>query len=102
MTESHLSDRFGREFRDYYSLLGIPWSASLPEVEAAYRRAVAMNRPDRFSHDPLRHRQAQQLVQTLNEGMTLLRDPAARYEYNRRFRSEMPLRARLEMSARAV
>jgi hypothetical protein len=51
---------------DCFAVLGLAPTASPLEVKKAYRRLVARWHPDRFTHDPVRQRLAQERLKEIN------------------------------------
>jgi len=62
---------------NYYSLLGLAPTATLPEIKSAYRAAIAKYHPD-VNPAP----NAESLTKILNEAWSILQDPAKRAEYD--------------------
>ena len=69
---------------DYYSVLGIPHSATDPEIRAAYIRLVKLSHPDRLgtSPDPSAWRAANERLAQFNEAFFVLGDPLRRKQYD--------------------
>jgi curved DNA-binding protein CbpA len=75
---------------DYYSILGVPKTASAREIREAYLRLAREQHPDRF-RDPDKRNQAEQRFQLVNESFNHLRDEKLRREYDKSLeRKAMP------------
>jgi curved DNA-binding protein CbpA len=75
---------------DYYSILGIPKTASPSEIRTAYLRLAREKHPDRF-RDPAERADAEQRFQLINESFNHLRDEKLRREYDKSLeRKSMP------------
>ena len=75
---------------DYYSILGIPKTASQSEIRTAYLRLAREQHPDRF-REPAERDQAEQRFQLVNESFNHLRDEKLRREYDKSLeRKSMP------------
>jgi curved DNA-binding protein CbpA len=75
---------------DYYSILGVPKTASKREIREAYLRLAREQHPDRF-RDPGKREQAEQRFQLVNESFNHLRDEKLRREYDKSLeRKAMP------------
>lgn len=66
---------------DYYSILGVPRTASQAQIKEAYLKLARENHPDRFS-DPDKRSRASQTIQGINESYNHLRDEKLRREYD--------------------
>lgn len=66
-----------REYKDYYNILGIPESASDPEIKKAYRKLALEYHPDHNRNDP----QCEEKFKEISEAYGVLMDPAKRREY---------------------
>lgn len=66
---------------DYYSILGVPKTASLADIKTAYLKLAREKHPDRFK-DPAERDQAAQRFQLVNEAFNLLRDEQRRRKYD--------------------
>jgi molecular chaperone DnaJ len=71
--------------RDYYTVLGVPRSASAEELRAAYRRQVKLTHPD-VSGANTTHQ-----FQQLQEAWGVLSDPVQRREYDARRKRARPI-----------
>lgn len=67
---------------DYYSVLGIPKTASASEVRRAYLKLARNNHPDRFT-DPAERAEADRRFQLITEAFNTLRDEKLRQDYDR-------------------
>lgn len=68
---------------NFYELLDVPPSASIDQIEAAYRLRAKEFHPDHNGHDPL----ASERTRILNEAFETLRDPRQRAAYDKRMRN---------------
>jgi tetratricopeptide (TPR) repeat protein len=72
----------------YYELLGLKIGASEEEIKGAYRDLAKVWHPDRFAHDPLLQRKAEEKLKEINEAYQkiqhYLNNP---YEYHQSFES---------------
>jgi DnaJ-class molecular chaperone len=66
------------EYRDYYSVLGVPRTASQAEIKKAFRRLAREYHPDRRPGD----RSAEQRFKDVNEANEVLSDPGKRGRYD--------------------
>jgi len=66
---------------DYYSILGVPKTATLAQIKEAYLRLARENHPDRFQ-DPEKRSRAAGTIQAINESYNHLRDQKLRREYD--------------------
>ncbi|HUL79730.1 MAG TPA: DnaJ domain-containing protein [Vicinamibacteria bacterium] len=66
---------------DYYQLLGVPPSASVPEIRQAYLRLARERHPDRFS-DAAEKQRAQVALQDITTAFNTLVHPDRRREYD--------------------
>jgi curved DNA-binding protein CbpA len=73
---------------DYYSILGVPKTASAREIREAYLRLAREQHPDRF-RDPDKRNQAEQRFQLVNESFNHLRDEKLRREYDKSLERKM-------------
>ena len=69
---------------DYYTLFGLARDATPQEIEAAYRRVVALIHPDRYQRDPIRRGKAEEKMRQANAAIQILRDPEERARYDAR------------------
>ena len=67
---------------DYYSILGVPRTATLAQIKEAYLRLARESHPDRFK-DPTEREEAARRFEEISECYNVLRDDAARREYDR-------------------
>lgn len=67
------------EFIDYYKLLGLDKSASIPEVKKAYRKLARKYHPDLNPND----KEAQAKFQQINEAHAVLSDPEKKKKYDK-------------------
>src|SRR5690625_315766 len=65
-------------FKDYYSILGVPKTATRQEIRSAFRKAAAANHPDRNPDDP----EAEERFKEINEAYTVLNDEEKRRFYD--------------------
>jgi curved DNA-binding protein CbpA len=66
---------------DYYSILGVPKTATQAQIKEAYLKLARENHPDRFQ-DPEKRSQAAETIQAINESYNHLRDEKLRREYD--------------------
>lgn len=66
------------EYRDYYSVLGVPRTANQAEIKKAFRRLAREYHPDRRPGD----RSAEQRFKDVNEANEVLSDPGKRRRYD--------------------
>ena len=66
------------EFKDYYSIVGVPRDATPDDIKRAYRRLARKHHPD-VSNDP----QAEARFKELGEAYEVLKDPVKRAAYDR-------------------
>lgn len=68
---------------DYYTLLGIPDTASLRQIKTAYRKRMKEVHPDLAGgQDPVEKRRREALAKQINEAYEVLSDPALRRRYD--------------------
>lgn len=65
-------------YKDYYSILGVPKTATRKEIRSAFRKAAAASHPDRNPDDP----QAEERFKEINEAYTVLSDEEKRRFYD--------------------
>lgn len=66
-------------FKDYYSTLGVPRTASLDEIKKAHRKLARQHHPDRNPGD----KEAEARFKEIQEAYDVLSDPAKRERYDR-------------------
>ena len=66
---------------DYYSILGVPKTATKAQIKEAYLKVARENHPDRFRDSEKRSRAAE-AIQAINESYNHLRDEKLRREYD--------------------
>jgi curved DNA-binding protein len=66
-------------YKDYYSVLGVPATASAADIKKAYRKLALKFHPDRTRGD----RGAEEKFKDINEANEVLRDPEKRKKYDR-------------------
>jgi curved DNA-binding protein len=67
------------EFQDYYAVLGVPRTATQPEIKKAFRKAAREHHPDRNKGDA----EAERRFKAVNEANAVLSDPDKRALYDR-------------------
>jgi curved DNA-binding protein len=67
------------EFQDYYSVLGVPRTASKADIKKAFRKAAREHHPDRNKGDV----EAERRFKAVNEANAVLSDPDKRALYDR-------------------
>jgi len=72
---------------NFYSILGVPKTASTAEIKKAYLQIARDNHPDRFN-EPAARAEADVRFQQITEAFNLLRDEKARQEYDRSLAKE--------------
>jgi hypothetical protein len=65
--------RANNQIPQHYAILRLPNGSSLQQVKDAYRKLMRDNHPDRFTNDPVRHRQATEVSQKLSRAYMELR-----------------------------
>jgi len=68
--------------KDYYGVLGVDEEASKPDIERQYKRQAAKHHPDLGGNE--------ETMKSLNEAYGVLKDPAARREYDRSRNQDIP------------
>src|SRR5579864_8089291 len=63
--------------RDFYQILGVPWTASQDEIQRAYRKLARANHPD-VNKDPA----AEERFKDISEAYDVLSDPQTRRRYD--------------------
>ena len=66
------------DYKDYYSILGVPKNASQDEIKKAYRKLARKHHPDLNKVDP----QAEQRFKDINEANEVLSDAEKRKMYD--------------------
>ncbi len=66
------------EYKDYYASLGVPRTATQPEIKKAFRKLARQHHPDVTPGD----RAAEQRFKDVNEANEVLSDPAKRKQYD--------------------
>lgn len=67
------------EFQDYYAVLGVPRTATQPEIKKAFRKAARQHHPDQNKGDA----DAERKFKAVNEANAVLSDPEKRALYDR-------------------
>jgi DnaJ-class molecular chaperone len=67
------------DYKDYYSVLGVPKNASEKDIKAAYRRLARKWHPD---VNPTNRKQAEAKFKEINEANEVLSDPVKRKKYD--------------------
>jgi curved DNA-binding protein len=67
------------EFQDYYAVLGVPRTATQPEIKKAFRKAARAHHPDQNKDDA----EAERRFKAVNEANAVLSDPDKRALYDR-------------------
>ena len=68
----------GVDFKDYYAVLGVPKTASQPEIKKAFRKLARQHHPDAKPGDAA----AERKFKEINEANEVLSDPAKRKQYD--------------------
>jgi DnaJ-class molecular chaperone len=68
------------QFKDYYEVLKVPYSASETEIKSAYRKLARRHHPDLFSIGL--KKSAEEKFKTINEAYEVLRDEEKREKYD--------------------
>ena len=68
----------GLEYKDYYAVLGVPRTASQPEIKKAYRKLASQHHPDAKPGDKASERRFKEV----NEANEVLGDPEKRRQYD--------------------
>ncbi len=66
------------DYKDYYSVLGVPRTATTAEIKKAYRKLARRHHPDRNPDDA----EAERRFKEANEAHAVLVDPAKRTQYD--------------------
>ncbi|HET8579741.1 MAG TPA: DnaJ domain-containing protein [Nitrospiraceae bacterium] len=72
-------------FLDYYEVLSVPPTASLEQIERAYKHLVQFSHPDKFAGNPSAEAWANERMKVIHEAMTVLLDPARRAKYDQEY-----------------
>lgn len=72
-----------REYIDYYKLLGVKPTATLPEIKQAYHFFARQFHPD-FHHEKESEENAKRIFQDISEAYFILSDPKLRKEFDRK------------------
>ncbi|HXN07162.1 MAG TPA: DnaJ domain-containing protein [Nitrospiria bacterium] len=72
-----------REYIDYYKLLGLKPTATLPEIKQAYHFFARQFHPD-FYHEKESEEKAKRIFQDISEAYFILSDPKLRKEFDRK------------------
>src|SRR6187401_715444 len=67
------------EYQDYYAVLGVPRTASQPDIKKAFRKAARKHHPDTNKDDA----EAERQFKLVNEANAVLSDPDKRSLYDR-------------------
>jgi len=70
-----------REYIDYYKLLGVKPTATLPEIKQAYHCFARQFHPD-FHHEKETEEKAKMIFQDISEAYFVLSEPKLRKEYD--------------------
>jgi curved DNA-binding protein len=65
-------------YKDYYNLLGVPKTATQPEIKSAFRKLAAKHHPDKNPGD----KKAEEKFKEINEAYTVLSDDQKRKFYD--------------------
>src|SRR3954462_10911048 len=68
----------GVEYKDYYTVLGVPKTASQAEIKKAFRKLARQHHPDAKPGDAA----AERTFKEVNEANEVLSDPAKRKQYD--------------------
>jgi curved DNA-binding protein len=66
------------EYKDYYKILGVPRTATQPEIKKAFRKLARQHHPDRNPDDAV----AERRFKDVNEANEVLSDPEKRKRYD--------------------
>ena len=66
------------DYKDYYSILGVPRTATSAEIKKAYRKLARQHHPDQNAGD----KAAEQRFKDVNEANEVLSDPKKRKQYD--------------------
>src|ERR1700755_546952 len=64
--------------KDYYTVIGVPASATQDEIKKAYRKLAAKHHPDKNQNDP----KAAERFKEISEAYTVLGDAEKRKQYD--------------------
>jgi len=67
------------DYKDYYAILGVPKTATAPEIKRAYRKLAQQYHPDKNPND----KKAEEKFKEINEANEVLGDPEKRSRYDK-------------------
>jgi curved DNA-binding protein len=73
-----MAGNVGMEYKDYYAVLGVPRTASGPEIKKAFRKLARQHHPDAKPGDAA----AERRFKEINEANEVLSDPEKRRQYD--------------------